>query len=535
MPNTPSLVRAATTCLGSSPKRNRRTSGSTEGSDDSDRAGSARGLPKSPRRLSRQGSSALQLISQGFSYAAASADAVRELAGNAGERFNCWDCWEWCPRSKTLSCATGAKFDNWESYKFDGEESGVHLERRTALTKRYKLQLLVTSYTLVCIIAVSIACIAAFLALGASQLHRALTERVLSLMWAVEDGEGRPSAGSMWSAFAVYLTVNLALVAAAALCVYKAPSAAGSGLALLKANLNGVAVTSRWAGWATLGAKVVGTMFIVATGLPLGKEGPMVHIGAMVARQVSNTRNKCTDKLLELRMPKHQREWVGMGAAAGVAAAFNAPLGGILYSFEEVCSHWTSALTWRSFQCVVVVSAVAAVIIDNSDGYLEDSDFVIGVAGEVDIVHPPMSRTDIVWLAILGAVGGAVGGTFTHLVTAINLRRNGFFGHASEANRARERVLEAIVLAFAAFTLFFWLPAGFGCTVCPDAEDVGDGGDHEACELGHHMHLHRFNCPEGHYSQLGTLLQSGQEGVVKHLFARHDASPFSAGALFGPP
>ena len=82
----------------------------------------------------------------------------------------------------------------------------------------------------------------------------------------------------------------------------------------------------------------------------------MVHIGAMVAALFTHTSWPGTRDLLELRLPQMQREWVGVGAAAGVAAAFNAPFGGILYSFEEVCSQWTESMTWRSFFCVVIVS-----------------------------------------------------------------------------------------------------------------------------------------------------------------------------------
>ena len=80
----------------------------------------------------------------------------------------------------------------------------------------------------------------------------------------------------------------------------------------------------------TLAAKIAGTIVVVSVSMPLGKEGPMVQIGAMVAMQLVPL-----FRLEEIRLPSKEREWIGMGAAAGVAAAFSAPLGGILYSFEE--------------------------------------------------------------------------------------------------------------------------------------------------------------------------------------------------------
>ena len=78
--------------------------------------------------------------------------------------------------------------------------------------------------------------------------------------------------------------------------------------------------------------------------------------------------------LYELRMPSSQRGWVGMGAAAGVAAAFHAPLGGILYSFEEVCSHWSASMTWRSFLCAMVVAAAGTFFVEYGGAPTPDPD-----------------------------------------------------------------------------------------------------------------------------------------------------------------
>uniref|UniRef100_A0A8C6TS09 Chloride channel protein n=1 Tax=Neogobius melanostomus TaxID=47308 RepID=A0A8C6TS09_9GOBI len=130
------------------------------------------------------------------------------------------------------------------------------------------------------------------------------------------------------------------------------PIAGGSGIPQIKCYLNGVKIP-RVVRLKTLVVKVFGVICSVVGGLAVGKEGPMIHSGAVVAAGVSQGRStslKRDFKMFEyFRRDTEKRDFVSAGLLQVSRKSTFRFTGGVLFSLEEGASFWNQMLTWRIF------------------------------------------------------------------------------------------------------------------------------------------------------------------------------------------
>ena len=95
--------------------------------------------------------------------------------------------------------------------------------------------------------------------------------------------------------------------------------------------------------------QIFGSVLGVSAGFVVGKEGPMVHTGACIASilgQGGSRKYHLTWKWLRyFKNDRDRRDLITCGAAAGVAAAFRAPVGGVLFALEEAASWYIFLLS----------------------------------------------------------------------------------------------------------------------------------------------------------------------------------------------
>ncbi len=121
----------------------------------------------------------------------------------------------------------------------------------------------------------------------------------------------------------------------------------GSGIPQIEGEIIGE-IDEKW--WRVLLAKLGGGIISLGCGLSLGREGPSIQLGAMTAKGFSRAakRVKTEEKLL-----------ITCGASAGLSAAFNAPIAGILFSLEEVHKHFSPELLLSSMAASITSDFVS--------------------------------------------------------------------------------------------------------------------------------------------------------------------------------
>lgn len=105
---------------------------------------------------------------------------------------------------------------------------------------------------------------------------------------------------------------------------------------------------------------MIGTIFSVSSGLAVGPEGPLVHIGAIIGSAFA--RGASGRHQWRVMGDSDFRDIVSAGAAAGLASAFGSPIGGVLFSSEEASSFWSHDTTKRALLCSTLAVFVLAAL-----------------------------------------------------------------------------------------------------------------------------------------------------------------------------
>ncbi|KAL5541604.1 hypothetical protein UlMin_009314 [Ulmus minor] len=332
--------------------------------------------------------------------------------------------------------------------------------------------------------------------------------------------------------FLVYILINLVLVYSSVYIITNfAPAAAGSGIPEIKGYLNGVDIPGILL-FRTLIGKVFGSIGSVGGGLALGKEGPLVHTGACIASllgQGGTTKYHLSSRWLQVfKSDRDRRDLVTCGCAAGVAAAFRAPVGGVLFALEEVTSWWRSQLMWRVF----FTSAVVAVVVRTAMGWCKSGKCGHFGAGGFIIWDTSDGQEDYSFeelfpMAIIGVIGGLLGALFNQLTFYIaNWRRNYLHKKGKQV-----KIIEACLVSVITSIISFGLPLLRKCSACPEADP--DAGIECPKPPGMYGNYVNFYCSskENEYNDLATLFFNTQDDAIRNLFSAKTIHEYSAQSL----
>ena len=181
-----------------------------------------------------------------------------------------------------------------------------------------------------------------------------------------------------------------------------APEASGSGVPQVKAGLDRVMMPLDFR---TAVAKLFGSVSAIGSGLFLGREGPTVQLGAAMAVPLSH---------ILPTTAAYKRQLIAAGAGAGLAAAFNAPLAGVVFVLEELLKE----IKPSTVVITTIACSVSSLILDMFSPYH------VRAAAAPLMESVSFAPYDLFFYVLLGILAGLFGAVFNNgIIGALNFNR----------------------------------------------------------------------------------------------------------------
>ena len=232
-----------------------------------------------------------------------------------------------------------------------------------------------------------------------------------------------------------------------AVCVGKLvkyePMISGSGIPQLEGEMTGK-IDQKW--WRVLPAKFFGGFLCLLGGMALGREGPSIQLGAMVGKGVSKglDRGITEEKFL-----------LTCGASAGLAAAFHAPLAGVMFSLEEVHKNFSVSVLVSVMTASLTADFMATTVMG------VDSVFQFEIVGALPPEHYGL-------ILLLGIVLGALGAFYNWFT----LKVQSLYRNAKRLSVTQKLMIPFFCAGVLGFTMPEFLGSGHALLDYLTTEDV---------------------------------------------------------------
>ncbi|XP_047454429.1 chloride channel protein 1 isoform X3 [Mugil cephalus] len=257
--------------------------------------------------------------------------------------------------------------------------------------------------------------------------------------------------GNVALQYLAWVTYPMILVMFASLfCHLVSPQAIGSGIPELKTILRGV-VLKEYLTLKAFIAKVIGLTAGLGSGMPVGKEGPFVHIASICAAVLSRFMSIFSGVY---ENPYGYADILTVGCAVGVGCCFGTPLGGVLFSIEVTSTYFAVRNYWRGYFAATFSAFIFRVLsVWNKDAVTITALFKTNFRMDF-----PFDLQELPAFAVIGISCGFLGAFFVYLNRQVVL----FMRRPTALTRflTKHRLIYpgAVTLIIATFTF----PPGFG-------------------------------------------------------------------------